>query len=159
MEYASDTVRLARNAQAIKLRDTTAWSESQWDSIFVIYDSLRLEYLRLEDLEQLLFDNKTRLDSVWVLGSDSILFNQDTLVAHTLPLNPYADSTAYVIQHFDEYDTLWVTYRTTIYEDDYQVLITWDSLRLGGHTFDSTAYFTYGDNDQTPESATLTAIK
>lgn len=91
-------------------------------------------YERENNLTDTLF-----LTSLTALGSDSVLYNQDTVTSVRLPLDPQANSARYVFQSQYGRDTLVLTYSlgTRLISEDCGVEILYSQLDYLSHSFDS----------------------
>jgi len=106
------------------------------------YDSLDSVNTELASRRTLLQSNRTRIDTVWAVGSTQTYLPTDTAEFHRIPLNPAADSTAFTISVVNTRIDLTVRYqlKTMLYED--QLVYLADSLTVSSSSFpDNTTLF------------------
>ncbi|HAA17015.1 MAG TPA: hypothetical protein DCE41_37005 [Cytophagales bacterium] len=143
------------------LADSTLISADSLLTLKSLFDSVGDYLITLTERDVLLEANEVRIDTVWASGSDNFYVNEDTTDVFFLPINPYADSTEWVIQLFGEYDTLKVFYQRREEVYDFRLELAIDSvmqLDTLHHTYD-TAYAEYNDVLQSARETIIMATK
>lgn len=134
-------------------------SDERKEELITALDSVNAYLAALNKRKALLAIKKVRLDTVWTGDGKSFYVNKDTSDVFRLPLNPFADSTEWIIQLFGEYDTLKVHYERRETNEDYRLIQIAENvanLKEENYTFD-TAYLKLSSPDRIATETTIIA--